>query len=201
VTNASQAMLGGGLTWFDAAAFVLLLLFAWHGFQRGLLSWIVGVGAAILSFVLSLILSPVVAGLFVNQSPWSRIAGERIAFFGLLIGLRIVLGLALRELVGALRPVLNAIPTFGFLDHVLGVVPSLALGIVVVVLALLAALFLPIDRRLHDMAAKSYVERLALAETNKVIDQLPRSGLLANPQRILAVGQQRLHSPLAGDAH
>jgi uncharacterized membrane protein required for colicin V production len=201
VTTGLSGISGAGLTWFDAAAFLLLLLFAWHGFQRGLLSWIVGVGAALLSLALSLVLSPVVAGFFEHQSPWTRIAGERIAFVVLLIGLRIILGLALREFVRALRPVLNAVPPLALLDHLLGIVPSLVLGVCVVLLALLAALFLPLDSRVHDLAARSAVDRLALSESNALLARLPRSGLLTDPQRVLAIGQQRLRSPLADDSH
>jgi hypothetical protein len=150
--------------------------------------------------VLAALLAPVIASLIAPPAGWSRLVGERVSFVILLIALRIVLGLALREFVRALRPVLRMLPPLEILDHLLGVLPSLAMGGILVLAALALALLFPVDPRVHDSAAHSYVGRLTVGEATRVIHLLPHTGLFADPQRLLAVGQQVTRGPFGNAA-
>jgi len=190
-----SSLAGGPFTWFDAAALVLLLLFAWRGFRRGLLSWLAGIGATFLSFALSFVLAPTVGLLMPRHAGWDTILGERLTFVVLLVALRLVLGYALRELVAVLRPVLRALPPLYFADRLLGILPSLALGTAFVLLLLVCALFLPVDRRVHDAAAHSYLDRVVAGEGPALLRLLPRGDLLAETGRMLAAGR---HIPAPG---
>jgi uncharacterized membrane protein required for colicin V production len=172
------------MNWFDAAALVLLLLFAWRGYRRGLLSWLAGVGGSLLALALAVVLAPVIAPLLAPQFGWGRTLSERVVFVGLLFGLRLITSWALRELVASLRPLFKAMPPLALADHLLGTLPSLIAGAVVVGLVLLAAFFLPVDRRLHDAATQSFVGRTAAAETRQLVQRLPQSGLLSAPAQL-----------------
>jgi len=177
------------VNWFDAVALALLALFAWRGYRRGILGWVAGIGASLLALALAVALAPKVAPLIVADAGWSRTLSERVAFVALLAVLRLAAGLAARELVTSLRPFLRAIPLLGLVDHLLGVVPSVAIGAVLVALLLLAALALPLDRRLHDGAAASYVGRTAIAEAGRLTQQLPRGGLVSTPARLASAAR------------
>lgn len=183
-----SSLVGAPFTWFDAAALILLLLFAWRGFRRGLLSWLAGIGTTFLSFALSFVLTPAVGLLLPRHAGWDTILGQRLAFVVLLIALRLVLGYALRELVAALRPILRALPPLYLADRLLGVVPSLALGGALVLLLLFCALYLPIDRRVHDAAAQSYLDRVVAGNAPAALRLLPRNDLLAATGRMMAAG-------------
>jgi uncharacterized membrane protein required for colicin V production len=173
------------LTWFDIAAIAVLLLFALQGYRRGALGWVATIGASILALVGAFVLAPAVAQIIAGRSQLGVLVTERIAFIALLIGLRFVLGLAMRELVGSVRTVLWALPPLGFIDRALGVVPSLLLGCLLVALVLVISLALPINQRLHDAASTSYLGQVAVSETNRVVLRLPQGGLMAAPERIL----------------
>jgi membrane protein required for colicin V production len=173
------------LTWFDLAALAILLLFALQGYRRGALGWIGTIGASILALVGAFVLAPAVAQLLAGRSQLGVLVTERIAFIVLLIALRFLLGLAMRELMGSVRTVLWALPPLGFIDRMLGVVPSLLLGTLLVVLVLVISMALPVNQRLHDAARDSYLGQVAVTETNRVTLYLPSGGLMAAPDRIL----------------
>ena len=167
--------------WFDAVALGLMLLLAWRGYRRGALGWIAGLGSSLLALALALALAPAVGQLVAGHSGVGSLIGQRAAFVVLLIVLRVLLGWALHELVAAIRPLLRALPPLSLLEHLLGVIPSLALGALLLLVLLGAALLLPIDRRLHDAAAGSFVGRLTIAEADRAVELLSRGGLPAVP--------------------
>lgn len=185
-------MPAGPFTWFDGVALGLLLLFAWHGYRRGLLGWLAGIGASLLSLILSFLLTPLVSMLFAHQTGWGSLISERVAFVLLLVLLRILLGFAFRELVAALRPLLYMLPPLALADHLLGVVPGIAMGGLLVLSLLAFALFVPPDRQIHDAAAGSYVDRLTVEAAWAAGQRLTASGIPAQPAEILAAGRQLL---------
>lgn len=188
------------LTWFDAAALAVLLLLGWSGYRRGALGWVASLGASLLALLAAFALAPAVTPLILPRIGITGVIAERIAFLVVLVVLRFLLGLAMHELVAAIRPVLRALPPLDLLDHLLGVIPSLILGMVLVAVLLVVALVLPVNRRLHDAAAQSYVGRLTLAEVAHATRQIPPGGLLALPaksldaQRALAAIESQLSS-------
>jgi uncharacterized membrane protein required for colicin V production len=173
------------LNGFDVAAIAVLLLFALQGYRRGALGWIGAIGASVLALAGAFVLAPAVGQAIAGRSQLGVLLTERVAFIVLLILLRLVLGLATRELVGAVRTVLWALPPLGFIDRLLGVVPSLLLGSLLVAVVLLVSIALPVDRRLHDAASRSYLGKVAVTETNHLALRMPRGGLMASPERIL----------------
>ncbi len=177
------------LNWFDAAAAGLLILFGWRGYRRGLIRWLAGMGASLLALVTAIALAPVVAPLVARHSSLIGIVAERLTFVALLFLLRFLLGWAVHELVAALRPVMRALQPLDLLDHLLGVIPSLALGAVLVLALLAVALLLPVNQRLHDAASRSYVGRVAGLEGSHVLASLSTAGRLPDPAQILGLPQ------------
>lgn len=173
------------LNWLDATAIALLLLFAWQGYRRGALGWIAAIGSSLLALVGAFLFAPAVAQAVAGRSEIGRLVTERIAFLVLLVALRFVLGWVMHELVASLRSVLWTLPPLGLIDRLLGVIPSVALGALLIAIILFAAILLPIDQRLHNAATQSYLGHVAVVETARVGQSLPRGGLLASPERIL----------------
>jgi len=180
----------GSFTWFDGLAVVLLVLFAWHGYRRGLLYFVAGLGATLLSLTLSFLLAPFVPALLPPTHSLDAVIEQRIAFAVLLIASRLILGLVFRELILALRPVLHVLPPLRFADHLLGVVPSLAMGSLLILALLLLGIVLPLGRGIHDAAAGSYVHRAVVGEISAAMRLLPKSGLLGDPGRLVAAVRQ-----------
>jgi uncharacterized membrane protein required for colicin V production len=177
------------LNWFDAAVLALLILFGWRGYRRGLIGWVAGMGASLLALVTAIALAPVVAPLVAGHSSLANLVVERLTFVGLLFLLRFLLGWALHELVAAIRPVLRSLQPLDLVDHLLGVIPSIALGAVLVLAVLAVTLLLPVDRRLHDAASRSYVGRVAGLEAGHVVASLTTGSRLPEPARILDLPQ------------
>jgi len=184
-------------TWFDGLAAVLLILFAWHGYRRGLLYFLAGLGATLLSLTFSFLLAPFVPALLPPTHSWDAVIEERVAFAVLLIASRMILGLVFRELILALRPVLHVLPPLRFADHLLGMVPSLAMGMLLILVLLLLGIVLPLGARIHDAAARSYVDRAVTAEVSVALRLLPKNGLLGDPDRLAGAVRQL---PLGGAA-
>jgi len=175
------------LNWFDASAFVILALFAWQGYRRGALGWIAAIGSSLLALAGAFVLAPVIGQAVAGRSELGRLVAERIAFLVLLVALRMVLGWVMHELVASLRSILWALPPLGLIDRLLGVVPSLAFGGLLIIIVLFAAIMLPINRRLHNAAVQSYLGHVAAVEIARAGQTIPRGGLLSSPERILDV--------------
>ncbi len=171
-------------TWFDGLAVGLLFLFAWNGYRRGLLYFLAGIGATIFAFAISFLFAPLAPVLLPPAHGWDGVVEQRVAFAVLLIASRLVLGLVFRELILALRPILRLVPPLGFADHVFGMVPSLAIGILAVIVLLVLSLVLPLDRRIHEAAANSYVARAIEGELSAGLGLLPKGGFLGDPTRL-----------------
>ena len=122
------------------AAIALLLLFAWQGYRRGALGWIAAIGSSLLALAAAFLFALALAQAVAGHSAWEQIIGERIAFFVLLIVFRFVFGWVMHELVGSLRSILWALPPLGLIDRLLGVIPSVALGLILLIVVLFAAI-------------------------------------------------------------
>jgi hypothetical protein len=103
---------------------------------------------------------------------------------------RLILGLIFRELLLALRPVLHLLPPLRLADHLLGTLPGIAMGGLLVLVLLLLGLALPLDHRVRDTTARSYVARAVASELSAAIGLLPRSGLVGDPGRLAAAVRQ-----------
>ncbi len=173
------------LNWFDAAAVGVLLLFGWRGYRRGLVAWLAGIGASVLALAAAYALTPALSPIVAGHSALGGAIVERLTFVALLFLLRFLLGWALREFVASLRPVLRALPPLNLLDHVLGVLPSLTLGLVLILAVLAVALLLPVDGRLHAAAAQSYAGRVTDLEAGHALAWLTSGIHLSAPPQIL----------------
>jgi uncharacterized membrane protein required for colicin V production len=185
VTSAGFPPPSSGFTWFDLAVAALLLLFAWRGFRRGALRWTASLAALLLSLFGAYLLAPPLTSMFAGHSALGRVVAERIAFLVALVVLRFVLGWALQELIASLRPLLRALPPLDLLDHLLGIIPSLVIGAVVVLLALLAAILLPVDKRVHTAAASSYTAQVVSTGAGQAMRSLPSRNWPLTPQALL----------------
>jgi uncharacterized membrane protein required for colicin V production len=182
-------------TWFDLAVAIVLVLFAWRGYRRGALRWMASLAALILSLLGAYLLAPHLTSLVAGHSTFGRLIAERITFVVVLVVLRVVVGWAMQELVSSVRPLLRALPPLDLLDHLLGVIPSLAIGAVLVLLALAVAILLPIDQRIHSAAASSYTAQLVSVQASHALRRLPSGGLPLTQDEL--IGIERGFSPQA----
>lgn len=167
------------MTQFDLAAAALVLVFGYSGYRRGLLVFVLNLTGGVLAFALAAVLAPVLAPAVARAAHLPPLVAQPVAVIGLTAALRLVFGYAMRELAQALRVVVRAIPPLALLDRVLGIVPGMALGGLVVVALAVAALSLPVGAGVHGAVASSWLARNVvthpaetLAAARKLWDQL-----------------------------
>jgi uncharacterized membrane protein required for colicin V production len=173
------------MTQYDLAAVALVLVFGYGGYRRGLIAFVLQVAGTVLAFALAAVLAPALAP-YISQYIEAPDALLRpLVVAGLTVVLRMLFGVAVRELAAALRGLLNAVPPLAFIDRVLGVVPGLALGGLIVLALTLALLTLRSAGPLYTAAAESWLARnvvtrpeAAVAILGRVWDEL----VLAQPR-------------------
>src|SRR5947209_9543288 len=113
-----------------------------RGFLAGLLD-LIGSGLAVLGGVLGY--APVATWLSENVPGLPPEAADVIALLGLTIVIQAVYGMLSGRLVRAAYPVLVAVGPLFALDRVLGLLPGLARGLILVTLVLLPFALLPLS--------------------------------------------------------
>lgn len=164
---------------FDMAAVAVLAVFAYGGYRRGLMGFVLSLTGGLLAFALAAVVAPLLAPYVARYLRVPLFVAQPVAVVGLTAALRLVFGVAVRELAGALRSLVHAIPPLKMLDQVLGIVPGLALGAAFVLAVMVATLSLPLGRATHDAAASSWVARTivtrpedAMATGRRLWDQI-----------------------------
>ena len=174
------------MTQFDIAAVALLIAFAYGGYRRGLMVFVLHLTGGLLAFALAAALAPLLAPYVAEALRQPAVGARPAAVIGLTALLRLVFGFALRELALTLREVIRAIPVLRLLDRVLGVIPGLALGAAFVLLVAVAALTLPLGQSTRDAVAESWVGRNVVTQPEAAMTTLHRlwDELIVTPPRL-----------------
>lgn len=162
------------MTEFDLMAVALVLVFAYGGFRRGLIAFVLQLTGGVLAFALAAALAPYLAPRVATLTGLPGTLARPALVIALTGALRFVFGVALREVGYTLRTLLRLVPPLALLDRVLGIVPGTALGVVVVLALTLAALTLPLHQGLRDAAAASWLARHVVAHPEQTVRTLRR---------------------------
>jgi uncharacterized membrane protein required for colicin V production len=177
----------------DLAVLALVMLFGYKGYRTGLVGVVLGLTGGLLAFGLAAVLAPVLAPALaplVSERLGVPAALVRPALLiGLTAVLRLVLGLAGRELVAVLGLALRAVPPLALLDRLLGVLPWATLGGVLALALVVAALRLPAELAPREAVEDSWVVQNVVSRPERTVERLADLGarLLAEPPRVNGV--------------
>lgn len=171
---------------FDFAMAALVLVFAYAGYRRGLLAFVLLVAGGMLAFALAAVLAPPLAAYVAPALRLPEVVARPVAVVMLTGGLRFVFGFAVRELASVVRALAHAIRPLAMVDHVLGIAPGIGLGVLVILALTLAALTLPVGGRIHDAAARSWLARTVVEHPEETLATLRRlwDDLIVTPPAI-----------------
>jgi uncharacterized membrane protein required for colicin V production len=173
----------------DLAVLALVLLFAWKGYRTGLVGVALGLTGGLLAFALAAVLAPVLAP---SLAP---LVSERLGVPSVLVrpallialtaALRLVLGLAVRELAGVLGLAIRSVPPLALLDRLLGVLPWAALGGALALALVVVALRLPAGLAPRGAVEDSWIVRNVVGRPEESAARLKDLGarLLTDPPR------------------
>lgn len=174
----------------DFAALALVLLFAYKGYRTGFVGVLLGLTGGLLAFGMAAALAPMLAPVV------SPVASERFGVPAALIqpalvialttGLRFLLGFAVRELASALGLFIRAVPPLALLDRLMGILPSAALGALLVVALALVALQLPLGAGERRLVEDSWMARNVVERPEQTVRRLRGLGerLVTAPPRV-----------------
>jgi uncharacterized membrane protein required for colicin V production len=173
----------------DLAVLTLVLLFGYKGYRTGFIGFLLGLTGGLLAFALAAALAPLLAPVvtpLVSERLGVPSALVRPALVVVLtMGLRLVLGRAVRELAAVLGLVIRGVPPLALLDRLLGVVPSAALGGLLALALVLVALQLPTDVAGRRSVDDSWVAHNIIRQPEQTVGRLKALGerLIADPPR------------------
>ena len=131
--------------WLDVAVLVVLAASAIGGMRRGFLLGVVDLAGACVVLVGAFVgYAPASAWLKASVPTLPAAAADLIALLGLVVLIQAVYGLVSGVLVRAIYPLVLAVRALLALDRLLGLVPGLARGLVLVTLVLLPFALLPV---------------------------------------------------------
>src|SRR3989344_6419250 len=116
------------LNFIDFIVFAFLLYFVWQGYKTGFVGGIFNAISTIISFVSALIFYPQVGGVLSHQFGWGENLSVVGAFFFIFIGLEILFSLLFNYFYSILGPIYKKIEGLKIADKVLGVPPSVLIG-------------------------------------------------------------------------
>ena len=132
----------------DIAALFLVCAFGYKGYRTGLVSVVLGLTGGLLAFGMAAVLAPLLAPAVTPLvSDWLGVPSmfvRAVLVVGLTMGLRFLLGFAVRELTSVIRLLIHAVPPLALADRLLGIIPSALVGVLVVVVLVFVGMTLPV---------------------------------------------------------
>lgn len=162
------------MTQYDLAAVAALLAFGYSGYRRGLIVFVLQAAGSVLAFALAAVLAPALVPSLASAIDLPEMALRPLAVAALTLALRVLFGFALRELAAVVRALLDAVPPVAAIDRMLGIVPGLALGALVVLAVSLALLTLHAAGPLHTAVTESWLARHVLTQPEAVLATVRR---------------------------
>ncbi len=150
------------LNFVDVAILVLIVYLVWQGYRSGFVGGILNLITTVLSLIAATIFYPTLGGFLTSQFGWGLNLSQVIAFFLILVILEVSLSFLATRLYGSLAPIYNKIQTVRYADKILGIIPSVLVGLFLVSLFLLLPLILPVQATLKDPIVESWWGRNVL---------------------------------------
>src|SRR4030042_4794949 len=116
----------------DIIILVFLIYFIWQGYHTGFIGGLLNIVSTALSFVAAIAFYPQLGQFLATKFGWSQNVAIVVAFFLILIFVEIVLSLILHQLYSIIAPFYRAISSLLVFDKILGVIPSVLVGLFLV---------------------------------------------------------------------
>lgn len=140
----------------DLIILILFIYFLWQGYRTGLVGGLLNILATIVSFVVATAAYPSVGDFLKKQFNLGENTALVLGFVITLIVLEIILNLVLKFFYAKVAPMYKASPTVAKTDKILGVLPSVLVGLFLVSLFMLLTLILPVKAWLRDPIQDSW---------------------------------------------
>ena len=160
----------------DFLVLFFLVFFLWQGYQTGFVAGLLNILSTIISFVAAILFYPDLASLFQSQFGWTENLSFVLAFFTILIVMELVLSFIFHRLYSLVTPVYRLISGFLIWDKILGLIPSVLVGLFLVSLFLILPLILPVKENIRDVVSQSWWGKNVL--TKALVYQSQIEGLL-----------------------
>jgi uncharacterized membrane protein required for colicin V production len=174
----------------DIAALFLVIAFGYKGYRTGLIRVVLGLTGGLLAFgmaaVLAPLLAPLVTPLISDQIGVPSVFVRAVLVVGLTMGLRFLLGFAVRELASVFGLLIHAVPPLALADRLLGIVPSALVGMLLVVVLVFVTVKLPAAIPGRDKAESSWVAQNVISRPEDTVRWLRDLGerLLTRPPQV-----------------
>ncbi len=193
-----------GFNYVDLLIIVLAVVFIWQGYRVGLVGGLLNLLITLASFVLATFFYPlagdILSGTFKINENIARVAG----FIVTLTFLELVLNTSITYLYGKIAPLYRRSKIVAKADHILGVFPSLVVGLFLILLVSLLILTLPVQGWLRAPIQESWwgenivPKGLSLTPTiEKTLNRLPYKNLvyIVTPENPTSEASQDLNIP------
>src|SRR3990167_10942335 len=142
--------------YIDLLIFILTLVFIWQGYRVGLVGGLLNLLITLASFVMATFFYPIVgdilSGIFKINENIARVAG----FIVTLTLLELVLNTTITYFYGKVAPLYRRSKVVAKADHILGVFPSLVVGLFLILLISLLILTLPVKDWIRQPIQESW---------------------------------------------
>lgn len=144
---------------FNFIDFIVLFFFVyflWQGYNTGFVGGLLNIVSTVISFVAAIVFYPDLAGFLISQFSWSENLSLVASFFIILIVVELVTSFILHRVYLLLAPLYTHIPLLALWDRILGLAPSVLVGLFLVSLFLLLPLILPVKETIREVVADSW---------------------------------------------
>ncbi|OGY25679.1 MAG: hypothetical protein A2Z11_04465 [Candidatus Woykebacteria bacterium RBG_16_43_9] len=140
----------------DLIVLFFLIYFLWQGYQTGFVGGLLNILSTVISFVAAVLFYPNLASFFQSQFGWTENLALVSAFFSILIVAELVFSFIFHRAYSLITPAYRMIRGFLIWDKVLGLVPSVLVGLFLVSIFLLLPLILPVKENIRDIVSQSW---------------------------------------------
>lgn len=180
-----------GVNFIDFLILFFFIFFLWQGYQTGFLAGAFNIFSTLISLGAAIVFYPNLAKFFINQFDWSENVSLVLAFFTIFIILEVIISLIFHRIYILISPAYKNFRGLLIWDKVLGLIPSVLVGLFLVSLFLFLPLILPVSENTRGVIADSWWGKNVLtrglkyqSQIESVLNRLPYRNLayLITPQ-------------------
>lgn len=163
----------------------VVVYFIWSGYEQGFVLGVLNFTRTVAAFFLSLIYYPQLGDIISRHFHLAIVVGQVVSFALILVIVEVLLGFIISFVHGSIFKFLFKIKTLYLADRILGIIPSLAIGLILITTFTLLPLILPIGSQFknpieHSIWGKTAIPRaIALEPTlESLFRRLPTRNLI-----------------------
>lgn len=134
----------------------ILAYFIWSGYEQGFVLGVLNFARTVAAFLLSLVFYPQLGDFLSSRFHLTSVVGSVVAFALILIIVEILLGFIISLVHASLFKFLFKFRPLYFADRILGIIPSLAIGLILITTFTLLPLILPIGAQFKNPIEQSF---------------------------------------------